>query len=502
MFDSKKHIVHLANGKLGNGRSTAEEINALVAAAFKENKPGGLVINFHGGLVSEKSARETAEKRLYTHFLNDAGAYPVFFVWESGFFESPINNLNEIVKEDLFQEFVKKVSEWVLKKFGNAVGLKGAAGGLIDEAELRREFDEWFQGNKDNPPITSDGNQEIDGIKSRDASDLPDENALAAEIDDGLDDDFKTAVEGVALGLTPATPGESRSAGVTVAVNSLISKEAATELLEDQQGTKGVVAWFKVAKVVAKIVIRVIRRLRSGRDHGAYVTVVEEVLRELYIDKIGRHVWWDRMKADTSDAFGNGDEYGGTVLLRALKNEFANGGTLPAITLVGHSTGAIYICNFLRAAALHIPDQKFNVIFQAPAVTYTLFADAIREHGSRIANFRQFAMSDASETKDVLVPILYTRSLLYFVSGLLEPQVDEPLVGMERYLTDGKTYPIDDYPNIEVCKRFFEKHQKSLVWAPSSAGNGLNSMGAKHGAFDDADPEGMASVVHIFKHGY
>ena len=119
----------------------------------------------------------------------------------------------------------------------------------------------------------------------------------------------------------------------------------------------GPVTWYKVAKAVTLVVIRVVRRFRTGRAHGGYVTVVEESLRELYVDKIGRTLWWDRMKTDTADAFKDGPEYGGTAFLTELEAQLKGRAAHPKITLVGHSTGAIYICNFLKAAAkLHLPE--------------------------------------------------------------------------------------------------------------------------------------------------
>src|SRR5690606_7521163 len=135
---------------------------------------------------------------------------------------------------------------------------------------------------------------------------------------------FQDAVQQPFNGLHPG--GEprpiTRGVGSSVSTSSLLSKEAAERLFEPRTGvTKGFgpISWVKVAKVVAGIVIRVIRRFRCGRDHGPYVTLVEEILRELYVDKIGRSGWWDLMKGDTADAFKNGQEYGGSAFLSELK---------------------------------------------------------------------------------------------------------------------------------------------------------------------------------------
>src|SRR5690606_32961914 len=108
-----------------------------------------------------------------------------------------------------------------------------------------------------------------------------------------------------------------------------------------------------------------------------------------------------------------------------LKAQLEGVATQPRITLVGHSTGAIYICNLLKAAAQHVPDLHFDVIFEAPAVTHALLAETAAEHASRVRKFRQFAMGDEREIGDTLVPVIYRSSLLYFVSGMLEHEPDE-----------------------------------------------------------------------------
>ncbi|MBU6951284.1 hypothetical protein [Hahella sp. HN01] len=513
MFISKNHIIHLADGRLQPASTTsAADVRHIVRQALQQNPAAGIVIHFHGGLVSENSARETAEQRLYPLYADKAGAYPIFFVWESGFFEAPMNNLREIANEKIFREFVKKISEWVLKKLPASVGIKGAGGVGVNEIKLRQEFDDWFAGRRDTPPDALHKSASLSDavIAANTRSAALDVDELNADITDSIEGDpvFQEAVTEVYNGLQPRNGLQSatRSEGTRVASNSQISKEAADRLFEPElaETTRGfgAIAWWKVAKVVAAIVLRVIRRFRAGRAHGPYVTLVEEALRELYIDKIGRSLWWDRMKKDTADAFTEGNEYGGHVFLSALKEELEGVQTPPRITLVGHSTGAIYICHLLRSAARLLPNQQFDVLFEAPAATHALMAATVAEHGGRISHFRQFAMCDEREAGDTLVPILYCSSLLYFVSGMLENEPDEPLVGMQRYLSESDVYNADAFPNIQACREFYAKYPNSLVWSPSVAGDGRNSDGRKHGDFDDEDLCTMGSVAYILQHGY
>lgn len=512
MFYGENHVIHLVDGRLSpKSKTSRDDVCRIVDLALAANKPSGIVVHFHGGLVSEGSALKSAEQRLYPLYANRAQAYPLFFVWESGFFEAPLNNLKEIAREDLFKEFLKKAAEWVLKKLPDGAGFKGGSGASIDEAKLRKDFDDWFDRVRNTPPEqleTLPGTTDV-GLAAKSKGVSLHEEDLEAEIEESIggDDAFQAAVQAVYNGLyvggrpLPAT----RGVGTSISTASLITKEAAGRLFPPgPAATKGFgpISWLKVAKSVAAIVIRIIRRFRKGRAHGLYVTLVEEILRELYIDKIGRSVWWDRMKVDTADAFKKGEEYGGTAFLSALKARFDGGTAPPQITLVGHSTGAIYICNLLKAAAEWVPELQFDIIFEAPAATHSLLATTVAEHGSRIRNFRQFGMKDEREATDQLVPVIYLSSLLYFVSGLLENDPDEPLVGMARYLDKADIYDADSFPNVEACRKFYSRFPDSLVWAPYSGGDGRNSDGRSHGEFDDVDPQTLASVQHILQHGF
>ncbi|MFT3924546.1 MAG: alpha/beta hydrolase [Myxococcales bacterium] len=499
------HVIHTAAGRLSpKSSTTAADVQRIVEQACAAKAPGGIVVHFHGGLVSEKSARTSASEALFPLYKEQAQAYPIFFIWESGFFEAPLNNLGEILHESLFREFMKKSAVWVLKKLGGVDGLKGDAEVPVDEATLKNDMDAWFNGARATPPAELDVVDAalVGGIAATSKGSMPDEEKLVEQIEASFEDDdaFRHAVESTynGIGASAAPVASNKGTGSTVASDSLISKEASERMFDAEPGkTKGVISWFKVAKTVATIVIRTIRRRRSGRSHGGYVTLVEECLRELYLDKIGREIWWDRMKGDTADAFRDGDEYGGTAFLHALKHVVDQGGEVPKITLVGHSTGAIYICNLLRAANRIVPGLKYHVIFEAPAVSHDVFAATLAEHATSIRFFRLFGMSDPREQDDDLVKVLYPASLLYFVSGMLEREVDLPLVGMERFLINDTVFGNDDFWSIEVCRKFFARHSECLIWSPHQGGPGLASTGKSHSEFDDKDRATLDSVAYI-----
>ena len=138
------HVIHLENGRFASGSSRGE-LNRIVSRALDANPPCGLVLHFHGGLVDERTARGIAD-RLAPIYADGEAAYPLFFVWESGVWETIWNNLEDIRKEPFFRELVKKVGEWVLKKLPSDIAVRGGGGGLIDEKKLRQDFDAWFAG--------------------------------------------------------------------------------------------------------------------------------------------------------------------------------------------------------------------------------------------------------------------------------------------------------------------------------------------------------------------
>ena len=152
-LDPNKHVIHLSDGRLSpKSTTTRADVKRIVKAALASKDPSGIVVHFHGGLVSKDRALESAAKRLFPLYATKAKAYPIFFVWESGFFEAPLNNLKEIAKEPLFREFVKKAAEWVLKKLPADIGFKGGSGASVNEKELRAELDAWFSGRRKTPP--------------------------------------------------------------------------------------------------------------------------------------------------------------------------------------------------------------------------------------------------------------------------------------------------------------------------------------------------------------
>ena len=500
-FDPRDNVIHTADGRLI--RSTSEaDVRRIVAQALASHSPAGIVVNFHGGLVSARDALDTAGNRLYPAYAQ-GGAYPIFFVWESGFLETPCNELREIGAEPLFREFVKKAGEWALRHLAattpTARGMRAAAG----PRQFRADVDAWFKTGKARRRLPPRLRRWTSGTGRKMVSDtiFPAEKRVRKMVSDTI---FRPIdKEALARDIEADIRGDARFQRAA-AKAALIDKEARARMFPRRSRAKTGLAigeWLAVAKAVAEVVVRVLRRVRTGRDHGKYVTIVEEVLRELYVARIGRDAWWDVMKGDTADAFKPGDEHGGTMFLHALRDALAAGTAAPRITLIGHSTGAVYIGHFLESASQWIPDAAFDVIFEAPAATHDFLASVIERHGRRVAGFRSFGLDDAREEADVLVPVVYPASLLYFVSGLLEDEPDQPLTGMQRFLDAGQ-FDAGRFPNVEACRQFFARYVNGLVWAPRDAPRGCASDARHHQDVDDRDKATLASVTWILQHGF
>jgi len=521
------HYLISANGKLGaSPLSAVTEVERVMNLAATAAPSNGLVIHFHGGLVSKDYALPNIAGPL-TEVYETAGAYPLFFIWESGFGEAIWNNKGDLVSDPAFRELVKKVSEWALKKISirGAFGFRGAGGQQIEDIDaFRKEFDKWFDQSTAAQTLPPTETTDVDvspGATTKARAATPDEDELAQQINSGLDDDpaFKRAMAAAFNAAMPAEKIATRGVGVGLGRSQklLLSSDALDEMFPPEDGvpeadgkvkSRGVFSWITVAKFVAKIVIAVIKRFKIDRDHGMYCTVVEEVLRSAYGDLVGAAIW-NQMKKDTLDSFADGADTCGLAVVKKLKSLEAKGKAFKKLTLVGHSTGAIYICNFLDVAKKVGLATPIQVIFLAPAVTCGRFAQAIDDHGNeRLKSFRMFAMKDERETEDEMLKPLYTRSLLYFVSGLLEGEavgggwnsiLDMPLVGMARYYDMSKVFGDDQA--VAKVKAFFNDGAHRMVWSQTLDGaDGLNSDAARHGDFDN-DEATLKSVSAIIKNG-
>jgi len=284
----------------------------------------------------------------------------------------------------------------------------------------------------------------------------------------------------------------------------MIDKEKLLNLPEP--GSRGILSVAGLIKSGVTVIFKVIKRFTSGRDHGFYPTVVEEILREIYIADIGTWIWGD-MKNKAQIMWQPDDEgteplsqHAGAYFLKQLKI-FADSQPGVTIDLVGHSAGAIVICYFLDAFKNAGTKATIrNTIFMAPACRSDLFHQTVVEPGTDVGNFRMFTMSDHYECLDRCVPFIYTRSLLYMISGILEPgEFDAYILGMQRYLS-GKA-PYAD-PKLQQIITFMGSATNRTVFAVTDPlpDEGLRCLAEHHGGFADASVLTIESIVYILNH--
>ena len=455
----------------GDHATAPADVDALFAGIASDGKKA-LVIHFHGGLVSESKGVEIALKLAPVYA--QADAVPLTFVWETGLIETFRDNLLHIHNTKLFQKLLKWVLRRVLQRFGGfegkGVGVAVSMGAI--EAELQRDapFSQY------DDPDTGNGaaGRGAGSVEEADLEHLYDE--LEAEFLADMNDDEEVVTE------------------VQAHAGRAVDAQA-----------KGLIEAAKVAKLLAAVAYRSIRRHLHGRDHGFYPTVVEEVLRELYLADLGAWVW-GRMKDKAATMWlsnagrvGTESRVGTYVLekiaaLQAERPEFK-------LHLIGHSAGSIAICELLRAAADFGVKVKVDTIgFMAPAGRCELGVAELARHPERFKRFRMYTMADQYEREDALVPKVYTRSLLYFISGVLEPdEVDAPIMGMMRHHSGEGPFASGaaaEWAAFASAKGHTALSDSAII-APEAV-EGMCTGSLSHGGFDD-DAQTLASLVALLR---
>jgi hypothetical protein len=494
-------------------QTTAEVVRGIARSLVIADQS---VIHVHGGLVSAANAIKAAIRldAVYRPTL-----LPVFPVWESGLLEIARNHEKDIFSEKLFKALLKLLLKWAGGKVLEVPGARAPGDPLpppLYDHEVRQALEnaEAAGINSTVPEPLIDVKPPIQGPPPL----TPDEEKEFEEILK-QDQDLQDAVDGVVLGLNvPSIQGARSPSPNVVPTPTLISKNIQDELRREGErdgGARGVAAALAIIKHGVIIFARIIKRFYQHRAHGLYTTCVEEICRELYLDAIGEW-FWTQMKNDTADTFSPGEANeprGGSTLVQALAAEVSTaaktGRPLPKISIVAHSAGSIWTCHFLKAlddsrqsGEMPASFRLHKLIFLAPACTSALFARTLELHAARplFAEFRMFALDDSLESGYWEAPPLYPRSLLYMVSGMFESTVDEPLLGMQRYLIDTKVFNEAD---IRAIRTFLATSATQSIFSIAQGADGLSSDALRHGAFTNTavpEPATMASVLYMLSH--
>jgi len=497
---NKKYYIHTANGKF---KGTTQEDLDVLFQTFKESEKDTMILHFHGGLVNYDAGMEKAQ-RLFENYHDNADAYPVFFIWEAGPFEAIRNNLGEILNEKIFNKFLKYLLRFMKAKFETDASKRSGVLHLDSQTEITaflKQLQEGMVSLDKYDPDHLDSTDEFSAAQIRQLeNELKRDKSLAYEVS-AVIESLKSQNE--IDSEYEATRGMTGRASVrTLMSPSLFSDIRAASPDVQKRSFLTVAKIFKLLVTVAK---RVNERYVNRRHHGFYVTVVEEILREFYIDNLGK-LLWDLMKNDTADTFKQGTTYAGTAFFKGLQ-QLSDDDSLPKrIVLVGHSTGAVFICNLLKHADEQgLPsDITFDLALLAPACTFEFFDKTIANHSNRIDHYRMFSMNDTLEKEDALVPMIYPSSLLYFISGLLEGEDDKPLLGMKRFFETVPPFNKNDFPEIARSKVFLSSKKDSKVWSIINNGKGKASKATSHGGKKGFDSEKVTleSLEHIIKYGY
>lgn len=463
---------------------------------LKANGQRRLVVFFHGGLVNARRGMQSAERisryvKLYTQ------SHPVCFVWETGLLETIWQNFDTLQHSEFFKKLLVRIVKAAGKKLG--IDLKGVTGGAKGLGDLSDEEVRW-ELQKDEPFAHYQVNDGKKSVQIQAAEFLDDDEAIEAlispEIEAILEEEIYEDRALQEAALAPKTESEDK----------LMDPD---KKLATAEGQKGIIGIAQLVASAGRITVQVVKRHLKKRDHGFYPTIIEEILREFYVADLGTWVW-GRMKAKARSMWEEDDFQGdqedwkaGSYFLQKLDAYQKEVGEL-TIDLVGHSAGSIAIKEMLESVGQRHPDLKFrHILFLAPAIRCEEFHETLLKEPLLFQDFRCFTMADDYEIKDRLVPIIYPRSLLYFISGVLEndskekdQRYDAYLLGLQRHISGKKPY--DQEECLKAIQTFLSPAGRIVFSVTEGPGeDGLRSTAEAHSVFDDEGEKTLDSLMYI-----
>ena len=480
-------------GEAGQDASLAELKARLAEPDAK------LLLHLHGGLVDRKSGTEAA-KRLSGRGAPSFDLRPewtqVYIIWQTGALEEIRRRWTELAHDDsLYQAVARKLIKFLAERLRipGAVSRSVADAAPMDDDEILRRL--RGEGDRREPFRELEDKVACDDPVSR-AAMAPGKSTgtLLIEFNAFLQADplFQGAVKDLNAAVSPDPA--SRAAAPA---GSIERGEAILERLDDSFNAElgmptamvsvpvvprgAVSVGALLAGRALKAAYRCIERFRSHRDHGLHATVVEEVCREFYGDKIGGKIWgW--MVDDAGLHFSPGGF--GQQLLPMITEH-----TPSRMVVTAHSAGSIWATRMLLAMHATGAKSQIDLCLLAPAVRENLFAQMIADTGTLVRRCHMFTMDDRLERRDAVLGhdkgYIYPSSLLYLVSGLFEtkdgePYTDAPILGMQRFTGVGWLDP-SETADAAAISAFFSQADKAIHYSPDS---GLTDADT-HGGFDD-----------------
>lgn len=498
MASFRERCIHSRQGGRLASTTTAD-IDELVAGL--KDRPR-VVLHFHGGLIDDTLGFATAHRLAPVY--EAAGADPVFFVWSSGLLETLRGNLPQILNESVFRTLLNRVTRYATGLVFQQPGQRAL--GAVATPTPRAVQAELAQVRAGQEPYARlSAPPDVAPLKESAERQIAAELSADTELAERTREIVNSVLPQAGSSTTEPVAAARDIIGGRAAATTLMSPEVVADLA-DRAGTgeRALVSTALMVRKTVRVVAAVVGRYRQRTDHGLYPTVVEEILREFYLANVGAAIW-DAMKQQTADTFAADDDEvrAGRYFLDRFA-ELLSTGTRPEVTVVGHSAGAVFIGNLLddlvrRRAADDDPlpaDFRLrDVVLLAPACTVAQLAPVVRRQSELFDRLRMFTMTDRAEQADHLVPFLYPRSLLYFISGVLERGPSRqtavtPIAGMQHWYLD----PAATGPDSDDLRGFLRADSARTVWSPVDGGQGLRSGARSHIAFDD-DPQVLASVA-------
>lgn len=421
---------------------------AKLQAAVNTASATSFLLHFHGGVTDLAQGTANADfvyPLLYQ--LTEQTAAPIFFCWQSG----PADVLARIKSLDTsrdVQELIATAERWLAKK--------------------QREAN--LNANLFNAQINPAG---------------VNEQALRADAAAFLHNDvqFQSYMSGLSARL-------QTQAGVDSLEGFDPSLRSAFAINAQGPQALGATHAMGVGVVVEILVNLAFRYFIDHRDHGN-TTVVEEVLRGISADLIGKY-FWGGMKTIALNHFaasGGQPSTAQTVLDMVVKKGARR------IIVVGHSAGTILALQFLDAAQAIDPTIRVDALLLAPAARMDFAAPLLPKLRAN-SKLRSFMMTDTDEEHDKLDNTLpgniFQRSILYFVSGIAENRegankADAMVLGMQRH------FNLDD----KVLNKH-ERKTRAAINAFMQTGQRIKiATGVKHHTKFEADPATQQDIKNF-----
>lgn len=470
------HYLDLESGKFA--RTDRNDLKAFFRA-LEASHTRKLVVHFHGGLVSREAAHESASR--YSRAYTEAGAESLFFVWNSDLGTILEQNLPAIASEAVFWTVVSRVRALVCWGATNIpVAVAGAREGALRRGPI-------LPANESAQNLRRQASQADPVIVPREMNAADHAQALEALQNDGA---LRTRFLEIAPPWARA-PG-SRGVGAARSKPTLMSPDVLEKAYPaSQKNARSMVLSSFLFKRVIAAAGAVLKRYVTRTQHGLYATIVEEVLRAFYAASVGCAIW-GAMKDNAVEAFsGSERSHAGSAFITELLQWWDNS---KEVTLVGHSAGSIFVVELIQHLVLANSKLRANCVLLAPACSFERFAKGLTDFRKAVKALRIFDLSDELELGYWEVPYLYNASLLYLVSGILEPTVDCPLIGMQRYFSGRKPYATTQMTSV---RKFLEP---ALNWSPTTVAPTRLCHAKRHGGFD-RDPDTLKSLANIIKAG-